>query len=596
MKLTMTRKKYYSLLSICMMSLIPTISFFLLKANLGNGNNNYLKLILTFIVTYICITLCSKRPIPKRALLFSVIGGFIYAFSQVYATSLHEHFQSYRSIKELFLPLCLAFGYSVLSISILLTILLYLSDIKDYISMKYNSETRKYRNSFVFMFYFVTIFVSYIPMFLAYYPILLQYDGVDQLRQCALDWFTKWHPLAHTLLLDTFYSFGLSIGNLSLGMAIYSILQMATLSFAFAYCLFILYQNGIPRLCRFVILCFFAIFPVNGIFAITTTKDVFFAAFFLLFILQLVNHFIFTNHITCLQAITTTILGCLVLLFRNNAIYTLLASLPILLFFIKNMRFKLFAIFVGSFLSYTCINNVLVMSVNAVDTSNITEMLSVPLMQMVKASQTDGELMDIDLRTQLLTYIPEDQLQANGIISDSVKSSADNALICAQPLDFIKLWLEIGLQYPMEYIDAFGILTEGYWYMEDEYHALIYGKYMLLGHRAIGEGEEIQKYNLFPAYKNMIDGLFLENEYSEIPFLSALCQPALYFWILVGYIWIIWYEKNSSLFIPAILCTFYYATLFLGPVALVRYIYCIIVVAPLLICLLLTNISTRDSS
>jgi len=200
-------------------------------------------------------------------------------------------------------------------------------------------------------------------------------------------------------------------------------------------------------------------------------------------------------------------------------------------------------------------------------------------------------------RVEIFEYIPQHSISGYYlVIADQIKGNANNELLNKNFGNFVKLWGKVGLKHPMQYVDAAALLTMGYWYMDDIYNAVICGKYMVLGHKEIGIGEEIQKTCYFPLAKKAINAMFGENQYQKIPVLSQLCTPALYFWLLIGYLLTVWYEKRRGLAAPGILCLMYYATLFLGPAALVRYMYCVMIAVPVLLFLLLCkNCSATDS-
>ena len=573
----------------CIVALIPTVMLVIIYEMMVGENVDLLEAILVFGLTLTSILLIKRKKINRRACIYASITGGAYSILYVYGTLIQFKFGSYRCFQDFLFSVLLMLGYSVFSILLFLVILIYLPELRKYNLIKYRKEKLITNKKRVYWFYFMIIVVSFIPMFLAYYPVLLQYDGGDQMRQVVLNSFTKWHPLAHTILLDIFYSLGLLMDNVQMGMAFYSLFQMLILALVFAYSIYILYRNGISKIIRGIILGFFILFPVNAIFAITTTKDVLYAGLFLAFIVQLTNITIFHRKITYVNFIFTAVTGCLTLMYRNNAIYAFIVALPFVLICISKIRWKVVGIFVGAIIGCVCLNNILFVGMNATDTSNITEMLSVPLMQMVKATNENEATIDKEIKRKIYSIIPKDKFSQSGLISDDVKSSADNGWIANNPIEFIKLWGSIGINYPMEYVDAAALLTMGYWYMNDDYHAMIYGKYMLLGHKEIGVGVEIEKTVYFPAYREIIDGIFGENQYLKIPILSFFCQPAIYFWILVGYIMIVIYEKRWKFLVPSILGMAYMGTLFLGPTALVRYMYCIIVMVPFLIGLLLLN-------
>lgn len=81
------------------------------------------------------------------------------------------------------------------------------------------------------------IFVTWLPAFLAMYPGNLSYDGVPQLLQTiGHQGLSAHHPVLHTLYLTYSVELGKNIfGSYNIGLAIYSLTQMALLSSSLAY-------------------------------------------------------------------------------------------------------------------------------------------------------------------------------------------------------------------------------------------------------------------------------------------------------------------------------------------------------------------------
>ena len=83
---------------------------------------------------------------------------------------------------------------------------------------------------------------------------------------------------------------------------------------------------------------FVAINPAISIFSLSMTKDTYFGAFFILFILEICNltsntKDYLSKKINWFKFITFTLIMCLL---RNNAIYVFILFIPILFIFLKN--------------------------------------------------------------------------------------------------------------------------------------------------------------------------------------------------------------------------------------------------------------------
>jgi hypothetical protein len=225
------------------------------------------------------------------------------------------------------------------------------------------------------------------------------------------------------------------------------------------------------------------------------------------------------------------------------------------------------------------VNKGLQISQHAYDNSSLTEILSVPIQQVARVYAYNEESRE-EIK-EVLEYIPEELLMSyNPYISDNVKNNIDNKLLRENIRSFVKVWLVAGLRYPLEYVEAFLTNTMGYWYIDDTAHARIYGAggYMLVEYNPDNFYGLVETKCYFGLAKSYYDALFLENGYQNIPLISIMFRPAFYFMVyLVGLMMII-YMRKYKLLIPYIPVVCYFLTVLLAPVALVRYVYCLIVV------------------
>ena len=155
---------------------------------------------------------------------------------------------------------------------------------------------------------------------------------------------------------------------------------------------------------------------------------------------------------------------------------------------------------------------------------------------------------------------------------------------------FVKLWVREAFSFPIEYIDAFLLNTKGFWDLADTSFATTYDEIpgrptgcMTINHN---ENTEIELMSAWPAFRQLCMRLFTHNEYMRFPVLWQLLHPALYTWLMIfAAAWILWQKKYETL--PALgLLAAYLATLLLGPCALIRYSYYLMLAVPVLIAFL----------
>lgn len=441
----------------------------------------------------------------------------------------------------------------------------------------------------VFVFYFALILLCWLPVFLAYYPSVFSYDAESQMYQVISGNYSTHHPLLHTLFMGLFLKIGGAIGSYTAGMAMHSVVQMMLMAAAFASALRYLYHKRTAAIGRIILAVFFALLPTNSVLSISTTKDVLFAAFVLLYTLEIWK---------CINGegkwYKTVILAVLMLLFRNNAVYALLAQLPITFFILLKKKSgickKYLAVTMLGIVLFVILAAALKTTLKA-ENGSPREMLSVPLQQMARTRMLhDAELSRMD-REEQEKYLSGEWIAIayNPHLADPIKSKAN---IRENPKGFVKAWMKLGLAYPQEYVDAFLDNSVGYWFLEDESHSCIYGigtasgfGYLSTDTRGMPVGYEIIPNSLLPGVRAKMEHIVSDNAYRKLPVLSVVFAPAFYWWMLVLYMSKELYEKKYEKLIPVGFLIMYYMTLLLSPTVLIRYMYPFVVTVPVLVCL-----------
>ena len=473
------------------------------------------------------------------------------------------------------------------------------------------------------LFYSLLIFLCWLPVFLAYYPSVFAYDAEGQLYQVLAADYSTHHPLLHTLFLGAFFRLGIARGSVSAGMAVHSVVQMALMACAFGWAVSFLYQRRVSGRVRAALLLFFAVFPANSVLALSTTKDVLFAALVLVYTLWLYR-------VACSQGpgsgrntahgqsekvggkemAACVFWAVLMLLFRNNAVYAFVVSAPVVYLGLGGRtqgeesggRNAARSGLARKRYLYMTLLTLVLYGICAFSLKAIThaqngsprEMLSVPLQQMARTRVKAEEKIEPSMRQELEKYIPSEWVFAayNPHLADPVKS---RAVIHDDPAGLIRTWIRLGLAHPAIYIDAFFDNSLGLWYLWDTSHAEIYGigtesgfGYLSTDNRVMPAGFEVEEHSLLPELRAFMEKIVSDNAYRKIPLLRLLFAPALYGWLLYLYIVTAFYRKKYREALPVVFLAAYGLTLLLSPTVLVRYIYPMMVTIPVILpCLML---------
>lgn len=434
------------------------------------------------------------------------------------------------------------------------------------------------------------LFLAYVPAFLAYYPAVMAYDVTAQIDSAMLHQMTTHHPLLHTLYLAGVVQIGGTYGNYVPGMVLLSLSQMLIMSGIFAYAIAHTRRWGISELGRLLMLLFFALLPTHAILAVSTTKDVMFSGFVLLVLLKLYDMVYFGEAFFQKKMPSISFVICVILMLslRNNALHALVVSLPFLYFLVKKQGKRILALCALGIFGYFALNQGLIAATGASAGSG-AEALSVPIQQLVGTAVThDDELLDLEEDELIYGKLPRRLYHYyDPHITDGIKevfTESYEQYTTEEKLDFLKLWVQVGLEYPRTYVDIFLALTLGYWYPPDVNHANIYeGErqgYLLTDFHDIDSLGTKRPDSLWPSMERWYEQIATENVHQKIPVISLLFAPGTYTWALFFAIAYGLYRKRYGLVLPLVFLAAFFLTLLLGPTVLIRYAYPILVCTP----------------
>lgn len=537
----------------------------------------------------------------KRLKKVSVITGILLSASCVYGAYAHYTNDIFVSTGVAVLQIFLIVGISFLTVPLSAEIFLIFEKLTQWFSKKKNigdMSVPAKNPGIYFLSVWAIIFASYIPLFLANWPGNFVFDARYQLKDVILYTHSTHHPLLHTLLMGWAYNLGVKMGSASAGFQLYTLIQMLVLSASFAYCLLYLYKKKVYRGIRIGALLWFALFPMNPLFAISATKDVLCAAFFLFSVVFYVRLFYDRESFKWYSYVGLVTSNVLLSLLRNNALYAVILFVVISLFFNKGVKEKLKVIFliVVIYVLSNLSNEALIRSVDATEPDTYRETLSVPLQCLARVAAYRGDELSEEYYNEICQYIRDIDIPSyNPYLSDPIKNTANETLLKTNTLNFVKLWFKVGLQFPDEYFESFVTNTLGYWFPLNQ------GTYVTMDvrlyHTLIGVGEELEKKELFPIIGKIYNPLFYEDNYSFVPVLGYLFRTTLYVWFYVFGFFKLLYSRDKKGLLLTTLPIVYCLTCLAGPAVAIRYLYSIIVCVPIFIYMLMnSNRKTDDKA
>ena len=439
------------------------------------------------------------------------------------------------------------------------------------------------------------------------------YDAVTQTYYSLVqNTVSSFHPLIHTYWLTGCLVLGdLLFSSYEIGMAVYSLSQMAIMAMIFAYITTTLHSLHHSRLFSIMTVCFFAFFPVNIILSFSSTKDVVFSGLLAVLILLslcavLDPEAFFSSRKKMLGYLLT---GLFMSVFRNNGIYALIAFSPFLIAALSGFRKRATILCVSTIVISAIICGPIT-SLISTEGSNAGEVLGLPIQQVsrvIKLNPSDLSSKDIE---RINSYIPSWSNYVPGT-SDPVKfSGGTSTLISNDVTGFLSLWLQEGLKYPSVYIDAAAAMTYGYWYPWANYLNIgttkPYLEYCMweknnegIGVRWMADHYEvmdesmssnaifISSHSLIPQLSTVLQSLSFDMPWRSIPVIDLLFNPGALVWLLLFTIAISLFRHDWKKSCPLLLLVFYLGTCLLGPVFLIRYAYPLYTCLPILMFILI---------
>lgn len=417
-----------------------------------------------------------------------------------------------------------------------------------------------------FLMSLLVIFLGWLVIFLSLYPGVFAYDALNQLVQGVDAPYSKHHPLLHTLMMNAFIRWGQSIGNANLGIAVNALVQMLLMGLSAAYGLTVIRREGCPRTVYLAALAVLTLLPIHGTMAVSTAKDPLFAAAVLWTAALLFEGMrVRTPSVRWwLCLLLATALTCLT---RNNGLYALAVLLVLGLMLCRRHALRcLCAVLAGIVLSFG-VNAGLDAALQP-KSGKSREMLSVPIQQMARVATLHPEWQqDEDFQALF-----QGELEYEPLISDPAKEifRTDGETPISQ---VIRLWLRMLRAHPDEYVDAFLLLTRGWWDIADLTHSTIYGDWAGYMQLNVFGGQGVERKPLLPFMAGFYENLLQLNGYQQIPVLSLLFSPALWIWFMLFTCMAALYTRRREALLPALLLLGVTATIMLGPCAIMRYAY-----------------------
>lgn len=510
-----------------------------------------------------------------------------------------------KNRREIILPLiyyivlttltCIGFIINKHSIATLVSALFFLMITARLLFIKPKKSAKKTKKESVIWRFFekhffikvwVIIFLSWMPCLLAYYPVLFNYDVMRQMPEVLSGQYSVFHPIVHTLILGLFFKVGQLIQNINAGFFLYSVVQMAFLSFCMAFTLSTLKKMKVKPCYIILALIFFMVAIFNPIMSISATKDTIFSGFFLIAFTLLVSRELYKNKNSYYIKLVLVLIGAC--LFRNNMLYALCAFMVIYVLYLLIKKHSLkqdlnMVIAVIVSITVTVLANAISIKAMHLIVNNGVESLSVPSAQMASVLNAHENQMSSEEKDGIYAYLGDEAAEDyNAYCADIVKSKLNVHKLNEDKISFAKTWIKNGIKYPVDYVLTFMRLISGYWSLSSIEYIHMYGDdvnerqgYLLTDMKDV-KGVDVKHESFLPGLEALYEAFATYNIQENIPIIYLLFAPSAYILTYLAFCIKKKYFKLESLLFFA-----YLLTLLLGPCAIMRYAYPFIICLPI---------------
>lgn len=449
--------------------------------------------------------------------------------------------------------------------------------------------------------------LTWIPYFIACYPGLFVYDAFTQTHySIGLGTINSFHPLAHTYLMSFCIQLGEALFNSqTIGFGCYTFVQMIVMSFFLSLTVRAIFKlSNSCSICIATILLF-ALHPVFPILAISATKDSIFSAAFCCSVSEYIV-VLFNQKTSNAGKMSLGISLFTVGLFRNNGYYVALLAV-LALAIIKHADYKTYFSFIIALALALILFCQIIPSKISAQQSNVAEILGVPIQQLCRVITNESNTLSDEEVEDIESLIPTWNYY-NPKITDPVKFSGNTTSLISDNINqFLNTWLRVGYNHKRTYLDAFALITEGYWNPFFEYSAsdvtkayLEFDPWHYDGNGSAYRDQDtnsefypieaksewifIDSEHLWPDFENLVHRFCYNHPWDKIPMVSLVTSCWASIAALLAAICLSFIFQKRSLMIGLIaLPLAYYATSLLGPCFLVRYATPFFAITPVLL-------------
>lgn len=416
-------------------------------------------------------------------------------------------------------------------------------------------------------------------LYAALYPGFGSSDSASQMRQIFSGVYSNHHPYYHTQMIRFFLSLSQDINT---GIGLYNLFSAALLSFSFAYVVYTAYQYTGNRFWSVLILLWYTLIPFHILYSVTMWKDIPFAAAMTIFMTSVfrrqkqIGKYRWGNLVICFVSAVG------VCLLRSNGFLAMAASWVVLMLLFRAKDRQLLAAITIALCGCFILKYPVLKAANVVQPDPV-ESLSIPLQQVSRAI-TDGVELTQEQRWLLnqvtdVDRIPSEYAMWTSDFEKNLVRERDNQdFFVEHKMEYLKLYLQLGLKYPLSYLNGWIEETKGYWNDGYEYWRWVHPNNDFFLKGKYGITRTVRSQTAVKVITQMVALM-------DTPVLKPFLCIGLYSWMLLFCMYAAFVRRDRVSWFTAVLPVMVVGTLLVAtPVfAEFRYAYGIIASIPMVI-------------
>lgn len=280
------------------------------------------------------------------------------------------------------------------------------------------------------------------------------------------------NPILYTLSIYLVKAFG---NDFIKGFGVYTFLQIILMVSILTYFIYWLLNKKVNPTIVTGITLFLGFFKLYPLYSVSIWKDTPFSLVLFLFILgfiDLIENFK-NQKIEIKNIIKFNIYGFLICFLRNNAKFIVIVSILSLFFtYIKGFKKSSYIKNIKIFFIVSILVVIIVFIIESlypvfgITKTELTESLAIPIQQVARVVVVDGNITK-DQKELIEKVLPISRIKKDyrAMLVDYIKRDVEfnSKYLEEHKSEFLKLWFELLIQNPGEYIKAHLLITSGFW-------------------------------------------------------------------------------------------------------------------------------------